>query len=151
AQKLDGRTEKRRQRLLRELENRTARGARELKPLDVLQRVEELLELGEPLASIRKVSKMRKPPTFPEGAVDVVGRLRKACGVGPETSRCVGIGEDVLRGGGVLSDETPRRRTCKVRWLGEWVSPRRQGGTESSSGFCWSRSHRRRRRAPTRR
>ncbi|MEO7094506.1 MAG: hypothetical protein ABI175_14720, partial [Polyangiales bacterium] len=40
--KLDGRTEKRRQRLLRELEQGAARGARELKPLDVLQRVQEL-------------------------------------------------------------------------------------------------------------
>ena len=39
AQKLDGRTEKRRQRLLKELELGMARGAkRELKPLDVLQR-----------------------------------------------------------------------------------------------------------------
>ncbi|WP_394833524.1 hypothetical protein LVJ94_44155 [Pendulispora rubella] len=115
AQKLDGRTEKRRQRLLRELENGTARGARELKPLDVLQRVEELLELGEPLASIRKVSKMRKPPAFPEGVVDVVERLHKAYGFRPETYRFVGIGEDVLREAGVLSDEAPRRRTRKAR------------------------------------
>src|SRR5688500_5490998 len=58
--KLDGRTEKRRQRLLRELEAGSARGA-ELKPLDVLQRVQELLELGEPVSSIRKVSKSKKP------------------------------------------------------------------------------------------
>src|SRR5260370_22291768 len=39
AHKLDGRTEKRRQRLLKELEAGKARGSRELKPLDVLQRV----------------------------------------------------------------------------------------------------------------
>ena len=49
AHKQDGRTEKRRQRLLRELEQGKVRGARELKPLDVLGRVHELLELGEPL------------------------------------------------------------------------------------------------------
>src|SRR5215813_11555497 len=36
--KLDGRTEKRRQRLLKELEAGKARGSRELKPLDILQR-----------------------------------------------------------------------------------------------------------------
>src|SRR5947209_16475655 len=60
AQKLDGRTEKRRQRLLKELEDGMARGARELKPLDVLQRVQELMDLGEPLSSIRKVAKIRK-------------------------------------------------------------------------------------------
>src|SRR5579862_8479460 len=49
AHKRDGRTEKRRQRLLRELELGKARGSRELKPLDVLHRVHELLGLGEPL------------------------------------------------------------------------------------------------------
>ena len=56
--KLDGRTEKRRQRLLKELEAGKARGSRELKPLDVLQRVQELMDLGEPLGSIRKVTKI---------------------------------------------------------------------------------------------
>src|SRR5690348_13932449 len=58
--KLDGRTEKRRQRLMKELEAGMARGSRELKPLDVLQRVQELMDLGEPLSSIRKVAKVRK-------------------------------------------------------------------------------------------
>src|SRR4029079_1346699 len=54
AHKLDGRTEKRRQRLLKELEAGKARGSRELKPLDVLQRVQELMDLGETVSSIRK-------------------------------------------------------------------------------------------------
>src|SRR5262245_50389402 len=44
AHKLDGRTEKRRQRLLKELEAGKARGSRELKPLDVLQHVQELMD-----------------------------------------------------------------------------------------------------------
>src|SRR5687767_10969350 len=59
--KLDGRTAKRRQRLLRELEENQAHGGRELKPLDVLQRVQELLELGEPLSNIKKVRKLPRP------------------------------------------------------------------------------------------
>ena len=58
--KRDGRTEKRRQRMIRELESGKVRGSRELKPLDVLQRVHELLELGEPLRSIRKVAKAER-------------------------------------------------------------------------------------------
>lgn len=115
AQKLDGRTEKRRQRLLKELEDGISRGSRDLKPLDVLQRVEQLLDLGEPLASIRKISKRRPPPSFPEGVVDVVGRLHKAYGFRPETYRFVGITEEVLREAGVLSDEGPRRRARKTR------------------------------------
>ena len=112
--KLDGRTEKRRQRLLRELENGTARGgARELKPLDVLQRVQELLELGEPLSSIRKVSKARKT-ALPEGSVvDVVERLHRAYGFRPEAYRFVGIGEDVLRRAGVLTDDGARSKPKK--------------------------------------
>ena len=114
--KLDGRTEKRRQRLLRELEQGTTRGARELKPLDVLQHVQELLDLGEPLSSIRKVSKIKKVPLLPDAMVDVVGRLHKAYGFRPETYRFVGITDDVLRTAGVLEAAGARRgRSKKAR------------------------------------
>src|SRR5690349_47190 len=52
---VDGRTERRRKRLLNELTLGVAgRGKRELKPIDVLSRIQELIDLGEPLASIRK-------------------------------------------------------------------------------------------------
>jgi hypothetical protein len=100
--RLDGRTEKRRQRLLQELESGLARGSRELKPLDVLSRVQELLELGEPLGSIRKVAKVRKLAIAPELVTDVVIRLHKAYGFRPEAYRFVGIGEEILRAAGVL-------------------------------------------------
>ncbi len=109
AHRLDGRTEKRRQRLLKELENGKARGARDLKPLDVLQRVQQLMELGEPLSSIRKVAKIRKSNLPPESMVEVVGRLHKAYNFRPETYRFVGIGEEVLRSAGVLASEARRR------------------------------------------
>jgi hypothetical protein len=102
AHKLDGRTEKRRQRLLQELEAGVSRGSRELKPLDVLQHVNELMALGEPLSSIRKVAKVRKSNLPPESVVDIVGRLHRAYNFRPETYRFVGIGEDVLRSAGVL-------------------------------------------------
>jgi hypothetical protein len=101
--KLDGRTEKRRQRLLKELEAGKARGSRELKPLDVLQRVQELMDLGEPLSSIRKVTKIRKSAVAPEALVGVVERLHRAYSFRPEVYRFVGIGEEVLREAGVLS------------------------------------------------
>lgn len=114
SQRLDGRTEKRRQRLLKELEDGLARGSRELKPLDILQRVQELMDLGEPLSAIRKVAKVRKSAIAggAEGTgaaiVDVVERLHKAYNFRPEAYRFVGIGDDVLRGAGVLTAE-PRR------------------------------------------
>src|ERR1700721_3171002 len=104
AQKLDGRTEKRRQRLLKELEDGKARGERELKPLDVLQRVQELMDLGEPLSAIRKVARVRKTNLPPDSIVTVVQRLHAAYGFRPEAYRFVGIGDDVLRGAGVLDD-----------------------------------------------
>jgi hypothetical protein len=110
AGKLDGRTEKRRQRLLHELETGKTRGARDLKPLDVLQHVQELLELGEPLSSIRKVAKVKKSTVPPDAVVGVVERLHKAYGFRPETYRFVGIGEDVLLEAGVLGKNPPAAR-----------------------------------------
>ena len=110
ANKLDGRTEKRRQRLLKELENGKARGSRELKPLDVLQHVQELMDLGEPLSSIRKVTKVRKNALPAEAIVDVVERLHRAYSFRPEVYRFVGIGEDVLRDAGVLGQVSRTRK-----------------------------------------
>ena len=113
--KLDGRTEKRRQRLMKELEEGMARGARELKPLDVLQRVQELIDLGEPLSSIRKVAKVRKT-NLPQDRLEViVGRLQKAYAFRPEVYRFVGIGEDILRSAGVLEEDTKKAREKKRR------------------------------------
>ena len=115
AQKRDGRTEKRRQRLMRELESGKVRGARELKPLDVLQRVNELLSLGEPLSAIRKITKVRKNAVPADSMVDVVSRLHKAYGFRPECYRFVGVGDDVLRSAGVVGHETPRRGRVRKR------------------------------------
>jgi hypothetical protein len=113
--KRDGRTEKRRQRLMRELESGKVRGSRELKPLDVLVRVHELMELGEPLRSIRKVAKVRKTPVPADEMVDVVSRLHKAYGFRPECYRFVGVGEDVLRSAGVLGAEPAKRGRARKR------------------------------------
>jgi len=115
AHTLDGRTEKRRQRLLKELEAGKARGSRELKPLDVLQRVQELMDLGEPLSSIRKVAKVRKNALPAEAIVDVVERLHRAYSFRPEVYRFVGIGEDVLRDAGVLSLAQTKRASTKPK------------------------------------
>lgn len=111
ANKLDGRTEKRRQRLLKELEVGKARGSHELKPLDVLQRVQELMDLGEPVSSIRKIAKVRKNGLPAEAIVKVVAELHRLYGFRPETYRFVGIGDDVLRDAGVLASAAKRTRS----------------------------------------
>ena len=112
ASKLDGRTEKRRQRLMRELEAGKARGKRDLKPLDVLLRVQELIELGESLSAIRKVAKVKKSDVPGEQIIGVVERLHKAYGFRPEVYRFVGIADEVLQKAGVLAPEprAPRAR-----------------------------------------
>jgi hypothetical protein len=111
----DGRTEKRRQRLMRELEAGKIRGSREMKPLDVLVRVHELLELGEPLSAIRKIAKVRKNAVPAEGIVEVVTRLHKAYGFRPECYRFVGVGEEVLRSAGVVGEGMPKRPRARKR------------------------------------
>ncbi len=108
AQKLDGRTEKRRQRLLKELADGMARGRRDLKPLDVLQRVQELMDLGETIGSIRKVAKVRKTALSPDAILTVVQRLHEAYKFRPEAYRFVGIGDEVLRGAGVIGSDGTR-------------------------------------------
>ncbi|MDP9034780.1 MAG: hypothetical protein M3O50_08215 [Myxococcota bacterium] len=111
----DGRTEKRRQRLLSELEAGKTRGSRELKPLDVLQRVNELMHLGEPLGSIRKVAKVRKSALPLDAVVAVVTRLHKAYGFRAECYRFVGVSDDVLRSAGVLTGERLRKAHVRKR------------------------------------
>ena len=109
AEKLDGRTEKRRQRLLRELEQGQAHGDKELKPLDVLQRVQELLELGEPVSSIRKVCKVPRSRQQNEGVVELVHRLHNAYAFRPEAYRFVGISDETLTEAGVLQSDGAKR------------------------------------------
>lgn len=108
--KRDGRTEKRRKRLLSELESGNGRGGRELKPLDVLLHVQELLDMGEPLSAIRKTAKPRKSSLSVPAAIEIVSALQRAYGFRPEVYRFVGIGEDVLRDAGVLEEQPPRGR-----------------------------------------
>jgi hypothetical protein len=107
-QQLDGRTQKRRQRLLRELETGKARGTRDLKPLDVLLRVQELLELGEGVSALRKVIKVKKIG-LGEDVPLAISRLHKAYNFRPEVYRFVGIGEDVLKDVGVVASDRKKR------------------------------------------
>jgi hypothetical protein len=101
--RLDGRSQKRRQRLLHELETRKSRGSRQpLKPLDVLSRVNELLDLGESPAAIRKVCRPRSPPRTDSSLVKVVADLHEAYHFRPEAYRFLGINDAVLERAGVL-------------------------------------------------
>lgn len=99
----DGRTERRRRRLLAELAEGVARrGKRALKPIDVLSRVEELLELGEPLASIRKACPPPPPVEVTAELVEGLRHLHRAYGFSADVYRFVGLDAHALRKAGVL-------------------------------------------------
>lgn len=111
-QRLDGRTQKRRQRLLKELETGKARGTRDLKPLDVLLRVQELLDLGEGVSALRKVVKVKKVGLGDDVPL-AVERLHKAYNFRPEVYRFVGIGDDLLKEVGVVAGADKRKNLVK--------------------------------------
>jgi hypothetical protein len=106
----DGRTERRRKRLLKELADGVARGGkRELKPIDVLSRVQELLVLGEPLASIRKACPRPRPVEITEEIVEGLRRIHRAYTFPVEAYAFVGLAEEALREAGVLRGPGLRR------------------------------------------
>jgi hypothetical protein len=106
----DGRTERRRKRLLKELADGAARaGKHKLKPIDVLLRIKELLELGEPLASIRKACPPPRALPITPDLVDGVRRLHRAYGFPPEAYRFVGLDDAVLRQAGIAGPGGGRR------------------------------------------
>jgi hypothetical protein len=98
----DGRTEKRRARMLEELRTGQLRASgRELKPLDVLVRVDALLGLGETLASIRKAMKPPRPIPPTDEIVETVRRLHEAYGFNPSSYAFAGIDVGVLKRAGI--------------------------------------------------
>jgi hypothetical protein len=106
----DGRTERRRKRILKELADGVARGGkRELKPIDVLSRVQELLALGEPLASIRKACPRPRPVEITQEIVEGIRRIHRAYTFPVEAYAFVGLAEDALREAGILPGPGLRR------------------------------------------
>lgn len=86
--KLDGRTEKRRKRLIKELVD--GRG----KPIDVVSAVNELLEIGETLASLKKQGvKPRKTPLGSD-VLDAVKKAQSAYNFKPDAWKMLGVALD---------------------------------------------------------
>lgn len=100
--RLDGRTEKRRARLIKELKDGKARGGRILKPLDTLLRVDELLGIGETLGSLRKVVKTKLVADETDtDMVELLARLHNAYQFKTESYRVVGISSATLDRAGI--------------------------------------------------
>ena len=87
--RLDGRTEKRRRRLLAEL--KSGRRGRALKPSDFVAHVSELLALGESIRSLRKNGLMVPPFRATPEALEVAREVQELCGYDPRAWKLLGV------------------------------------------------------------
>lgn len=110
----DGRTEKRRGRLLKELKDSKSRTGAALKPLDVIMRVQELLTIGETMGSLRKVVKTKFATDENDEVVVLLSRLHKAYSFPPEAYRVVGLSANVLQKAGIVPGEPKKRGRKKA-------------------------------------
>ncbi len=124
---VDGRTERRRRRLLEELSQGAARsGKRELKPIEVLSRVQELLLLGEPLASIRKACPRPRPVEATPEIIEGIRRIHEAYTFPAVAYRFVGLDAEALREAGVIEPKRgPARKAAPGRAVTRPRSSRR--------------------------
>ncbi len=107
---LDGRTARRRQRLLQELEEGTRTSPPTLKPIEILQRAHDLLALGEPIASLRRVVRLHaRPPVDPDEARDLLRALQSAYDFRPEVYEFLGLPPEVLTSVTQRDPSAPRR------------------------------------------
>ena len=110
----DGRTEKRRGRLMKELKDSKSRTGAALKPLDVIMRVQELLTIGETMGSLRKVVKTKFATEENDEVVTLLSRLHKAYSFPPEAYRVVGLSATVLQKAGIVPGEVKKRGRKKA-------------------------------------
>lgn len=98
----DGRTERKRKRMLAELREGATRNGQELKPIDVLLRAQALLELGEPLCALLEARPPPPPVPVSDALVARVRELHAAYAFRPEVYRFAGIDDATLHLSGVL-------------------------------------------------
>lgn len=103
---MDGRTLKRKRRLLKELQE--GKGGETLKAHEVLSHVTELLQMGENLTSIRKL-KPRLPPAPPmtDEMLAVIKDTQGSYQFDPRAWKLIGIDIESLMGGGGAAAPSP--------------------------------------------
>src|SRR5690606_14398631 len=114
ANALDGRTLKRKKRLLKELQE--GKGGEALKAHEVLSHVTELLGLGENMTSIRQL-KLRLPPT-PPLAGDTLGIIRDtqtSYGFDPRAWKLIGVDIDAVMSGSIGEEAPATGRKKRAR------------------------------------
>ena len=104
--KLDGRTEKRRQRLLKELKD--GKRGKAIKPIEVVQHVDELLKMGETLASLRRAGVKSRRTALNDEVAETVANAQKIYGFERDAWRMLGL--DVDESGKVSEKKRPGRK-----------------------------------------
>lgn len=110
--KLDGRTEKRRKRLVAELVE--GKGGEPLKPMDVVTHVDELLGIGETIASLKKQKvKPRKIP-LDDTIIESIEEAQAAYKFRPDAWKLLGVDVDatgkVVVAGAPKGKRGPRKK-----------------------------------------
>lgn len=111
---MDGRTLKRKRRLMKELKE--GRRGMSLKAIEALQRVDELLKLGETLSSIRRL-KPKVPPAPPltvETAA-AVAQTQEQYGFDPRAWKVLGVDIDVASGAPGTKKPAARKKAAKKK------------------------------------
>lgn len=104
ADQIDGRTLKRKRRLLEQLTK--GKGDKPLKALEVLTHANELLSLGETLSSLRKLKpKVPATPPTSEAAAAIYVETQKNYGFDPKAWRLLGIDIDNV---GIAPEPSPK-------------------------------------------
>ena len=109
---LDGRTEKRRRRLLKELKE--GKKGEPLKAIELVSHTDELLKLGETISSIRKNGVKMSKVDLPEDAEEVIRRTQAAYGFSPEAWKILGLKLDLAR----PSRKPPKRASKRPKRRG---------------------------------
>lgn len=123
---LDRRTARRLDRYRAELKKGKKNGDKVLTPLDVAVRVHELLNFGDRLADIRKLSKPREIDYDGEALVRVLKEMHPIYQFRPEAYRYAGVTNESLVAAGVL-DKMPTRRGPAPRAKTGEPAPRKRG------------------------
>lgn len=111
--KLDGRTEKRRKRLLKELKE--GKAGKPLKAIDMVSHANELLKLGETIASIRKNGVKTSKVELSDDVHDVIKRTQAAYDFNPRAWRILGYKLDSPAVPSKIKRNKPASRASKPR------------------------------------
>ncbi len=104
--KLDGRTEKRRQRLVAELKE--GKDGESLKPMEYVDHVHELLELGETVTSLRKQGVKPRKTALDAGKAEAINEVQSTYKFRPEAWKLLGVELDAS--GKVALAEAPKAK-----------------------------------------